>query len=149
MFTNNAHQTGSLIHAQLVIKGSEFGKKIFHTPLHHHQQSGSLMQGRMDLCFCCLRQILTLLSQYYSRNWDSSGLATFLQSVAKLGEPRVSCSQTRMTPSVLFCCCGPSAQRCSPIYLDGNEWLLELLFLSYQLEAVNTFSCDVRAFSLR
>lgn len=74
---------------------------------------------------CCLHQILALPSERLSRNGDSSDQVAFFQS--------------SVAPGVVFCCCRFDVlciQRHLSPYVGCNEYLFELLLLSYQLEAV-------------
>ncbi len=65
---------------------------------------------------CSLRQILTLLSEYHSRNRDSSDQATFFQSsIVQFWWACANCSLRFLfladmrAPGVVFCCYSPSA----------------------------------------
>ncbi len=106
-----------LNNAQLVLRGPKCAKKISPTPLHHHQQPEPLRQGRMDPCFLVLYakfwpyhlNVAAEIETHQTRQ-RCSNLLLF-----NLGEPvwivsSVSCSYlTGAAPSVVFCCCSPSA----------------------------------------
>ncbi len=103
------------------------------------RQDGSMLS-------CSLLQILTLLSECCSRNRDSSDQATFFQSsIVQFYWACVNCClrflflADRTSTGVVFCCWSPSAsgfdvfcvQRWYSAYLGCNEWLFELLSLSF------------------
>lgn len=71
---------GSLQHLNLLLvpKVPMHDKKILLMPLHHHDQKFEpLIQGRTNLYFHILSQILKLTTVYCNRNWNSSDQANF------------------------------------------------------------------------
>ncbi len=122
-------------------KGPKVCQENIPTPLHHHHQSEPLRQGRIDPCFHVLYakfwhyhlNVAAEIETHQTRQRFSNLL------LSNFGEPLqiVACSLlTGAAPSVVFCCCNPSAsgfnmlcvQRWYSAYLDYNEWLFESFF---------------------
>lgn len=115
-----------------------------HTNIHTYGQYTPI---ESQICGCTsIMRISCSTRSERSVRLRSADCAGHLNSVNSLNSQddlsfvTVSCSSlTRVTPSIMFCCCSPSASKFNMLWIQKclgcNKWLSELLLPSYQVEA--------------
>ena len=116
--------------------GNVHSKKTLPTVLHQHQPGLMTLRKAASMDSCCYHQILTVPSEYLSRNRDSSDQTMFFQSAAvQLAEPVSTPASdffswlSGVEPDVVLCCCSPSTS----IFDLRCVVYSEMLFCSPQL----------------